>query len=157
MRPESVPRWCSALPGKISYVPGNHDSRKVREALAEIGWKKLEPFTIAWRDKEGRECLVRVSHRPIMALRPGEANLHGHVHNGPRRGGLLDSFTAAHMNVSVEEIDYRPVQMRDVLAQLEAGINHRKAQGQDDGRSGQLRGVCGRNVLDLGDRVTFLG
>lgn len=158
MNAEAVDRYCALLPGDVVYVPGNHDKKRVKDALAEIGWRNVGPFTIAWRNPEGREILVRVSHRPIMSLQAGEGNAHGHVHNGPRLQGYLDKFTAAHFNLSVEEIGYGPIDLGPVLAQIEAGINHSARQGHqhDDGLSAQLRAECAKRVVDLGDGVTFI-
>ena len=58
-----------------------------------------------------------LTHLPLREIPPGHVNVHGHTHNeAPRR--------SAHINVSVEQLDYRPValgRLRGLARQLLRG------------------------------------
>ena len=88
----------AAMPGRKILVPGNHD-------FGETGELRVEGFdeVCALLFAEGDPKLF-FTHVPIRAdaIPPGWVNVHGHTHNDP-------PTESAHINVSVEQLDYRPV------------------------------------------------
>ena len=49
-----------------------------------------------------------LTHVPLRRVPPGCVNVHGHLHAGRVKG------STAHVNVSVEQIDYRPRRLTDI-------------------------------------------
>jgi len=100
---EVLPERLPSLPGRIFLIRGNHDYGKRLRQYVSRGWSVVEPF-----EAEYRGWTVRFSHKPIPDLPPRTLNVHGHIHTRP-------APSAAHINVSVEQIDYRPVRLSELL------------------------------------------
>lgn len=87
-----------AMPGRKVLVPGNHD-------FSGAGGLRVEGFdeACAMLLVEGEPSLV-FTHVPIQEvhLPDGWVNIHGHLHHDP-------PTDTRHINVSVEQLDYRPV------------------------------------------------
>ena len=82
-------------------VLGNHD-------LSGDGTLRAEGFEHVWSAllSEGSPPLIW-THYPLAQVPDGYVNVHGHVHDqAPRR--------SPHINVSVEQLAYRPVPLSDV-------------------------------------------
>lgn len=113
---------------------GNHDHFPV-EVYLRAGFEKIYA---TWRDEKG----VLFSHIPIHPKSMGSAiaNVHGHTHNNTTQEGKVIDFYPVmtidknqrvvykpYINVSVEVIDYRPVNYDTVLAMIA------KAKGEWNG------------------------
>lgn len=87
-----------AMPGRKVLVPGNHDIGGTGELRVE-GFDEVCAMLFA----EGDPKLV-FTHVPIRPdhLPDGWVNIHGHLHHSP-------PADTRHINVSVEQLDYRPV------------------------------------------------
>lgn len=102
------------LNGKKRLVVGNHDKLK-SEALHQ-NFEKIE----LWRGfhfKDGRPSFTCV-HIPLAIghLRDGDVCVHGHIHTN-----VLED--PRYINVCVEQTDYKPVHMDDIVARIRK-INH---------------------------------
>lgn len=88
----------AAMPGRKILVPGNHDFSGTGELRVE-GFDEVCAILYA----EGDPKLI-FTHVPIRPdhLPDGWVNVHGHTHNDP-------PTDTPHINVSVEQLDYRPV------------------------------------------------
>jgi len=98
------------LPGRKLLVVGNHD-------LTGSGALRTKGFDAVYSmllrpPAEGRAGLL-CTHVPVWALPSGWINVHGHMHN-------KNAGTAFHINVSVEQLGYRPVAFEQVEALAEA-------------------------------------
>jgi len=99
------------LNGSKYLIIGNHDDIRF---LSSGGWfRKVE----MWRNfKEHGLVLSHVPLHPMAASRgrPDQArqlvNVHGHIHQNPAPDGL-------YINVSVENINYTPVNIENLAAQ----------------------------------------
>ena len=49
-----------------------------------------------------------LSHEPLESVPAGTVNVHGHIHDTP------SPTTDRHLNVSVEQLDYRPVRLEEL-------------------------------------------
>ena len=98
------------LPPKRKFLLlGNHDSAGRIAIFMDHGWQVLDPF-------EARYGGVRLffTHEPLEEVPPGAINVHGHLHNRP-------APSDRHINVSVEQLDYRPHRLVRLLAQRLGG------------------------------------
>ena len=88
----------AAMPGRKILVPGNHDFSGTGELRVQ-GFDEVCAILYA----DGDPTLI-FTHVPLPAekLPPDWINVHGHLHNDP-------PTDTPHINVSVEQLDYRPV------------------------------------------------
>ena len=82
-------------------VIGNHD-------ITGSGLLRLDGFDYAWSlmVSTGEPPLIW-THYPLTNVPDGYVNIHGHEHNSP-------PAHSPHINVSVEQLDYRPVRLVDL-------------------------------------------
>lgn len=99
-------------PGRAKHlVVGNHD-------LTGSGVLRVDGFddVCSTLNVDGEPPLA-FTHMPLADVPPGVVNVHGHTHDeAPRR--------SRHINVSVEQLDYRPVvlqRIRTLARELAAG------------------------------------
>lgn len=97
--------WIMArLNGKKRLILGNHDNGK-----DPVLWRNFESIDL-WKPR--RDIGIVFSHIPLaLDSFPGRCtkNVHGHIHNN------RPSATKQHVNVSVEMIDYTPVNLDTLL------------------------------------------
>lgn len=104
------------LPGKKYLILGNHDKRKFD--YARLGFTVIKPFSIMFKGYE-----VSFDHYPKL-IHTGDKrriHVHGHTHSNPYSSGDYESW--GNINVSVEVIDYRPVNCSKLLT---TAINGRR-------------------------------
>lgn len=109
-------------------ILGNHDGGRFSFYKA-CGFQIVKPFQIAystpqegqWKDAgESQEHHISFSHYPWSTDEDGaqamwDIRLHGHIHNnGYTRHGYVP-FLRNHINVSVEQTRYRPVNLKLLL------------------------------------------
>ena len=99
-----VPR----LHGNKILVRGNHDGRNF-PFYVEAGFRAVSPLPMLYKEK------YLLSHEPIRPLANGLINIHGHLHNGVNPY----FYAPAHICVSVENTNYVPVNLEQVLVMLE--------------------------------------
>ena len=84
-------------------VVGNHD-------LTGSGVLRVDGFDdICSTLRAGGEPPLAFTHMPLADVPPGVVNVHGHTHDEPPR-------QSRHINVSVEQLDYRPVALQRIRA-----------------------------------------
>jgi calcineurin-like phosphoesterase family protein len=97
---------CKALPGRKWMIKGNHDNRS-DEFYEKLGFKIISPFTA----KIGI-FKIHFSHYPVdEKTEDFDFNFHGHIHNNVKDAKQMEW----HRNVSIEMMNYRPVEIGDVL------------------------------------------
>lgn len=112
------PRWMTGLPGRKLLLRGNHDDHSDQWYEA-AGFEVIGRKPILWV-VPGRihQQVVCFSHEPDTELFGWDINVHGHTHANPywEHTPMLD-----YRNVCVEQTDYAPVRLRDVLYGTEGG------------------------------------
>ena len=94
-------------------VVGNHDLTKGGN-LRPTGFDYVKAILIS----EGDPNLI-FTHAPLPAVPEGFVNVHGHTHTHIR------SVESQHINVSVEQIDYRPIELsrlRQLAREIHLGV-----------------------------------
>ena len=93
------------LPGSPRWlVRGNHDTAARLAGRAVAGFQVISAPTVMHRGWQ-----IRLTHEPIETLPRGRIlNVHGHIHEKP-------APTDHHVNVAVEQTDYRPVRLLPLL------------------------------------------
>jgi calcineurin-like phosphoesterase family protein len=105
-------------------IMGNHD-RGRPSFYRDCGFKIVRPFAITYQTPHGQDNVsVSFSHYPWndddegRAMIDSEVRIHGHIHNNGYfdgrnhpLGNVLIPFLANHINVSVEQTRYRPVNL----------------------------------------------
>ena len=98
-------------------VVGNHD-------LTGSGVLRVDGFddicALLWAD--GDPPLL-FTHMPLVEVPPGWANVHGHTHDAP-------PTRSPHINVSVEQVDYRPLPLAGIRALAAALVQGHYPQGK---------------------------
>lgn len=96
-------------------ILGNHDRGRY-SFYRDCGFKLAKPFKLSYRDK-----VVSFSHYPWSeedeagVMPDNEVRVHGHIHNnGYTREGYVP-FMLNHINMSVEQTHYRPVNLKALL------------------------------------------
>ena len=104
------------MPGRKLLVPGNHDltgAGHLRpEGLDEV-------HAMLYQLGAPGEPNLLITHLPVFDLPEGWINIHGHWHEKNADG-------ARHINVSVEQLNYRPVDfelVRGLACRLHAGAS----------------------------------
>jgi calcineurin-like phosphoesterase family protein len=94
------------LNGQIYLVQGNHDTHSVNW-YRDCGIKECVKYPILmWK-------FLLLSHEPLYLEKTTPyRNVHGHIH-GNR------TLSNKHFNVSVENINYTPISLKEVLKQIE--------------------------------------
>lgn len=103
----STPSFLRNLKGRKRLILGNHDNAK--DQTLQAVFEKIS----LWRPFP--EYGVILSHMPLLdrGLGGGDSyrelkNIHGHIHH-------KQAPTADHINVSVEQINYKPVELESLL------------------------------------------
>jgi len=103
-------RWqppCVDLPGRKVIVLGNHDFTRFRCRERPLG-ADVSSMTLLIRS----DPPLLVTHVPLVAVPAGCVNVHGHTHDfKPLEPGPW-------INVSVEQTDYRPLEVRTEVLPL---------------------------------------
>ena len=94
----------SAMPGHKVLVFGNHDLDHTG-AIPEMGFDEVHPTLYAETDPP-----LLLTHMPLRKLPAGFVNVHGHTHDN------VGARWPLHVNVSVEQIHYRPVRLDEIVA-----------------------------------------
>ena len=98
-------------PGRKILVYGNHDVNRLGEVDVE-GFEEIHPTLYA-----GGDPPLLMTHMPLRHVPDGCVNVHRHTHNAALT-------RTRHVNVSVEQIRYRPVEfeaIRRLARELVAG------------------------------------
>ena len=101
LRPHHVLRWQQA-PGCKVLVLGNHDV----DPLNQIQHLDIQQKTLALVAPGDPPLLL--THVPLIQVPHGTVNIHGHIHD------KQSPTPNRHVNVSVEQLNYAPVKLKDV-------------------------------------------
>ena len=94
--------WWREAPGVKWLVVGNHDVDRVNQALPVAVDRTATTLFAA-----GEPPLL-LTHVPLLQVPAGCINVHGHVH------GKASPSRNRHINVSVEQLNYRPARVCDI-------------------------------------------
>ena len=122
--------WWQNAPGTTWLVLGNHDVDAVNlQRPFDVDRTALALYAAG-------DPPLLLTHVPLVEVPYGTVNVHGHLHE---QGSPTDN---RHVNVSVEQLDYRPARLSDV---------RRLARRLVEGRS--VPGKTTRARLDIVERV----
>lgn len=98
-------------------VKGNHD-RQSHKFYRDSGFKLVSPFSINYKI-EKQIWRISFDHYPFAhgPVYPQHLHIHGHIHNNGYCGkeGPFVPFSLGQINVSVEQMHYRPVNLKKLL------------------------------------------
>ena len=101
----AVDEALAALPGTKMLITGNHDFAPFRPAPKNYGFEAVYPTLIAETDPP-----LLLTHEPLDTV-PAECfNIHGHLH-----GKAGSPWSARHLNVNVEQTNFRPIRVLDLV------------------------------------------
>jgi len=105
-------------------IQGNHD-RQRPNFYRDSGFKIVKPFEIRYVTPKAGVWTVSFSHYPLkksahpLASAGGlrRVHIHGHIHNNGYGGknSPFVPFSAGQINISVEQMHYRPCKLDDLL------------------------------------------
>lgn len=100
-------KFITNLPCKKILVKGNHD--KGNQFYYNMGWDFVcKSFTDTYCGKR-----IKFSHEPVKGN--FDINIHGHLHQNFRYPELKYIITEKHFLVSMEELNYRPVSLKEII------------------------------------------
>jgi calcineurin-like phosphoesterase family protein len=109
--------YAGALNGELRIVLGNHDDENVKLYTGYFDDKGTH-YPGYFKKVFGSRKLDNflLSHIPVhpRSLKPGQVNLHGHVHNNGPQGFLGPQY----FNMCVEMHGYKPVALEDIKRQV---------------------------------------
>jgi calcineurin-like phosphoesterase family protein len=102
-------------------IRGNHDKQRDR-FYYDCGFKLISPFAITYGSlSEGTRYDISFSHYPWSDEDEGrpmgkrDVRIHGHIHNNGYTRDAFVPFLKNHINISVEQTKYRPVNLKLLL------------------------------------------
>lgn len=105
------------LNGTKKLILGNHDKQKP-EFYKRCGFEPIPAVSLEF-EHEGQVAIVTFDHYPLPELvstdRRKLLHVHGHIHNNGYSKDSYVPFRANQINVSVEQTQYRPVLIGDLL------------------------------------------
>lgn len=123
--------------GRKMLIMGNHDRQRYSFYRA-CGFNLVRPFGIIYQPPGELSVAYRISfsHYPWGeddgVMRPTDIRIHGHIHNnGYTRDGYVP-FLKNHINLSVEQTKYRPVNLKLLLDAVLLGEYPQTTQEQLD-------------------------
>ena len=101
-----VKSFRKALNGKIILFLGNHDRSHSVKWWLDAGFESVIEYPIIYKN------FFILSHEPVdwISERLPVLNIHGHIHEK-----TIYNLQNNHYNVSVENINYTPVRLQDIL------------------------------------------
>jgi len=96
-------------------IRGNHDKGRP-SFYTQSGFKLIAPFEIEYATTQ-----VSLSHYPWSEIDDGERQpenhirIHGHIHNNGYTRDAFVPFFKNHINISVEQTKYRPINLKLLL------------------------------------------
>ena len=105
------PALCDATWERVAALPGGHHTLVVGNhdltGQGELRVRGVDTVCTVLVD-DGNPPLI-YTHFPLQEVPEGHVNVHGHQHASPAR-------LTPHINVSVEQVDYRPVRLDRIRA-----------------------------------------
>jgi calcineurin-like phosphoesterase family protein len=116
-------------------IQGNHDRQRF-SFYRDSGFQIVRSFAIAYGcHSPGQRWVVSFSHYPWNVEEEGtmydwEIRLHGHLHNNGYSRGAYTPFLRNHINLSVEQTKYRPVNLKVLLDAAILGVYEETTEEQ---------------------------
>jgi calcineurin-like phosphoesterase family protein len=109
----TIASFVSKLNGRKFLILGNHDRYKPRDYM-DMGFEWVSRFPIIYDE------FVILSHEPVFLNGNSQPyfNLHGHTHNSEP---LFDQLTPWHMNISIENTEYLPINYNKIKSIIQTG------------------------------------
>lgn len=108
-------------------ILGNHDRQRF-SFYKQSGFSPVRPFAIKYGGARRNKYTISFSHYPWSDEDEGrpqtdwDVRLHGHIHNNGYTRDAFVPFLKNHINLSVEQTKYRPVNLRLLLDAYLYGI-----------------------------------
>ena len=105
---EKVSNMAYQLNGRKMLICGNHDAYRATDYM-QLGFEWASRHPIIWNN------YMILSHEPVfLEANSCRVNIHGHLHIGEHRIFKHDSDKNLYYNVSVEQIDYKPISIHAI-------------------------------------------
>ena len=117
-------------------IAGNHDKQRF-SFYRDCGFKLARPFSIRYPET-GRSWTVSFSHYPWTDADEGrgmgryDLRIHGHIHNNGYSRDKFVPFLRNHVNISLEQTKYAPVNLKLLLDAVILGEYPETTQAQLD-------------------------
>jgi calcineurin-like phosphoesterase family protein len=102
-------------------IMGNHDKQRY-SFYKQSGFNIVRPFAINYGNPDqGWHFIVSFNHYPWSdeaegrPMNPWDVRLHGHIHNNGYTRDEFVPFLKQHINLSIEQTKYRPVNLKLLL------------------------------------------
>ncbi len=100
-----------SMPGKKLLIMGNHDFGHSIKWWEDVGFDRVYDYPIIYKK------WFMLSHTPLFINQQVPyANIHGHIHQNKMEG-------KGYINVSVEQTNYMPICLEDIIAQCNINPN----------------------------------
>lgn len=115
--------------GRRLLIKGNHDHQRYSFYKA-CGFQIVSPFAIVYQPptEDSTAWKISFSHYPWSEqtegrpMGPSDLRIHGHIHNNGYTRDAFVPFTKGHINMSVEQTKYRPVNLKLLLDSVLLGV-----------------------------------
>lgn len=95
-------------------ILGNHDKQRY-SFYKQCGFSPVVPFAINWGGYRVSFSHYSWNESEEGPMQPFDLRLHGHIHNNGYMRAEFIPFLKAHINLSVEQTKYRPVNLEVLL------------------------------------------
>lgn len=118
-------------------ILGNHDKQSYR-FYRDAGFQVVRPFSISYKLDEKPVYWISFSHYQWDDAETGrpmgdrDVRVHGHIHNNGYSRDAFVPFLKQHINLSVEQTKYRPVNLKLLLDAYLYGVYPETTQAQLD-------------------------
>ena len=112
---DNIPYYTQRLNGRKILIKGNHDRSK--NLYIEAGFKEVMSEFVLQPGQAGNKKIIVLSHKPRMGIPEDVVNIHGHIHEQQ-----LDPMffqVQNYFNVSVENIDYTPIDLQEIIKRMD--------------------------------------
>jgi len=100
---DTIKKFTARLSGRKMLICGNHDKYRPTEYM-ELGFEWASRYPIIFNS------FMILSHEPVfLDTNSPYVNIHGHTHQNN-----YISPNGNHLNVCVEQIDYKPISLKEV-------------------------------------------
>lgn len=107
---ENIMKYATQLKGHKHLILGNHDRQK--QLYLDAGFESVYKETFLALPEIG-SLGIFLTHKPKMELEDKCVNIHGHIHDHQLDPLMFD--TEKYFNVSVENINYTPIKLQDII------------------------------------------
>lgn len=110
---DNIKKYAHLLNGHKHIILGNHDRKK--QLYLDAGFESVCKETFLSLSELTSQCIF-LTHKPKTILEDKCVNIHGHIHEKKLDPLIYD--IDRYYNVSVENIDYTPKKLQDIIKEM---------------------------------------